>query len=424
MLDKIKENIKIFRLPLILIGVFLILFLVINIILPVVNSVTANKTPIVSISATCDETYEVGDEIKAKDIEVTAEHENGKTTSVDTDDFTLSSDELNITGAVTVVTVSLKEDESISCKLKVNVEREEVESFYCGTPTLKDVKAVIYSNGELCFEGEGDIMQFSDSVPWSGYSDADGDNAIIAVTFEEGVTPTSLDGFFEGLEALTYVENIPSSVESMEGTFYGCTALVEAPELTQCTNLLNMTETYYNCTALETIPALPASVKNTTNMCTGCTALQTTAEMENTSITDATAMYSDCTTLTTVTALPATLKDMDYMFSGCINLKDMPVIPDSVTSMERTFEGDISLKTAQTIPSGVTNVSGCFYECSILSGTLTVNGDPESYNSFLSGAAVATDLDLQGSSTILNKLALAGTDNPNITVNGAEAVSD
>ena len=70
------------------------------------------------------------------------------------------------------------------------------------------------------------------------------------------------------------------------------------------------------------------------------------------------------------------------------------------------------------IPANVQDVSGCFQGCAKLKGILIVNGNPKQYTGFLSKAAVATNLDLQGSSKMLDILAQQGNENPNITVNG------
>lgn len=86
--------------------------------------------------------------------------------------------------------------------------------------------------------------------------------------------------------------------------------------------------------------------------------------------------------------------------------------------MANTFQNDISLIEATDIPETVINVSGCFQGCSKLKGSIIINGNPKSYSNFLSDAAVATTLDLQGKSKMLDILAQQGDENPYITVNG------
>ena len=86
--------------------------------------------------------------------------------------------------------------------------------------------------------------------------------------------------------------------------------------------------------------------------------------------------------------------------------------------MVACFSGDVSLVEASTIPAGVKDVTSCFEGCEKLEGRLVVEANPESYSSFLKDCSVATSLDLDGSSKVLDVLANTADGNRNITVQG------
>lgn len=51
---------------------------------------------------------------------------------------------------------------------------------------------------------------------------------------------------------------IPTTVISMYGTFYGCTAIQQMPELPE--NLQKLCGTFKNCTALNSVTTIPEKV--------------------------------------------------------------------------------------------------------------------------------------------------------------------
>lgn len=217
---------------------------------------------------------------------------------------------------------------------------------------------------------------------------------------------------------MEYVKNIPDSVESLSSTFEDDKALTHVSDLSACTNLRNMTRTYAGCVALTKIPELPASVVNAQEMCQGCTELQNTPDATHAeNLTNASGMYQDCKKLTNV-SMPPNVQNMDKMLSSCINLKAMPEIPETAKSMSASFEGDSALKTLTIIPKNVEDVTGCLRGCSKIEGMLWIDANPKNYSAFLGDAAVATKVDLQGNSKMLNVLANTSDENDNITVDG------
>lgn len=417
-MKKILKELRPFKIPLILIGVFGFLYFIVAFIVPTVQRMQANKTPIVSIRGSNNEKYTQGMEIRKGDFHIIATHEDGKETELYTEEFKISKKMPDQTGEITKVHISLIEQPSITTVVNVQNEREKVTEISCGNPEIDAVKAVLYSNGELRFEGNGDVLQYDKgSFPWQNISE----QKITAVTFESTVAPVSMDYWFQSLSDLTYVGPLPESVESIVGMCSGCTTLEEAPEWEQCTRLLDISSAYEDCTSMKKIPAIPSSVRNASYMCRGCIEIQNAPDMRNAkNLLNTTGMYENCKKMTTTTSAPA-VEIMDSMYASCINLKKMPEIPDSTKSMSRTFENNLSMVEVTSIPKGVTDVSSCFDNCPKISGSLVVDANPTVYGGFLVNTCNATSLDLTGSSKLLNELALTHT-NYNITVNGEKPV--
>lgn len=411
----LKEVLKPFKKPLLVVGCFAIVFLIIGKGIPAVRDMIVGRSPIVGMEAENKKEYSKTATIRVSDFELYYLHENGKKTRMTNDGVSLSTDKPNKTGATTEVTLSKGK---WNCTVTVKNKRHVVAEFECGKPNLKDVKATIYSNGELAFTGSGDILSYNNNeYPWLSYEGRD-NNPISSVTFEDTVKPVYMDGYFRELTELEYVENIPDSVESLDSAFFGCISLKTAPDLEHCANLLNMSSCFENCSALENPPSIPISVKNLDSCFANCIELKVGADVSHaTGVKTAVNFYAGCSTLNKA-ELPPQVSVIDSAFENCINIKKTPVIPETVERMAYTFQNAASLIETSAIPAGVQDVSGCFHGCTKLKGILTVNGNPESYADFLSEAAVATNLDLQGSSKMLDILAQQGDENPNITVNG------
>lgn len=412
---RILKELRPFKKPLILIGIILLFLVIFTQVIPAIREMDANKTPVASIEAKNGKTYEKGDTIRVQDFQLTAVHESGKRSSLSGDDVKLSRTKPAKTGKYTEVTLTYKDNKEIQTTFKVKNSRNKLAAYACGSPSKGDVKAVLYSNGELCFEGEGNVLQFEQGeFPWLNSEE---DIPIQSVTFEEGVQPVSLDYWFEGLADLSYIAPLPASVQSIVGMCAGCEALETAPDWSGCTGLLDATEAYSGCTALKEIPALPASLRNTTRMCEDCAALQTAPDMTGAAgLENATEMFAACQELT-ATSTPPVLEVMDGMYQDCINLKAMPAISGTVRSMSGTFSGDISLSELSAIPASVQDISSCFEGCSRASGELKVDCTPEDYSGFLTGACNATRLNLTGGSRYLEVLANT-CDSGNVLVNG------
>lgn len=411
----VKDLWDTFKKPIIILGVFILVVLLVSKVVPAVKNSAAERSPVIKITAENDNTYSQGEEISAADFNVTAVHGNGAETKISSDQVKLLKTSPDRTGETTVIKISA---EGKSCTVKVKNDRKKIVTFECGNPDVTAVTAVLYSNGELAFEGEGDILAFSnENFPWKSY-EGDDDYPVKSITFEDTVTPLSMDGYFTDMESLAYIANVPESVESMVNTFSGCISLTETPDLTQCKNLLDLTEAFTDCTALEKISAIPDSVKNMTSTFSGCTALKKGADVSKaSSVINADYLYADCIVLNDA-QLPPAVQSIESAFENCINMKAMPEIPETVDYMPSCFAGDISLATLGVIPEGVKDIGHAFDGCTKVRGSLIVNCNPESYDGFLSNTATATTLDLQGASKVLDVLAATSDQNMNITVNG------
>lgn len=422
-MDTIFEILKKFKIPLIIAGAVVVLLLVVNNIYPILKDANDHKTPIVEIIAENSKVYEPTEEILIDDFIITAIHEDGKRTDVALSDVELSKTSINITGDTTTVTIIYKPDTSIYCNVDVKSRREKIIGFQCGYPDVKNVIAVLYSNGELCFEGKGDTLTFPEGeYPWQNYEESS-EYPIKSVTFESGVTPRIMDYWFEGVVTLEHVDPIPESVQSMKKTFNGCTALTTIADWTNCTNLLDITGAYGECVNLKYTFEVPQSVTKASGAFSGCILLQKTPNLANaTSLKMADGMFERCAKLVSIT-MPPNVTNIANMFASCINLQIMPSIPESVVYMDGTFSGCTALNTLSEIPYNVYSISNCFANCEFIGGTCTINANPEELGGVFSGACVATSLDLNGSSVILD--AFANTNEySNITVNGKPPIPE
>lgn len=413
----LKDALQPFKKPLLIVGCFAIIFFIIGKGIPAIRDMIVGRSPIVGMEAENENEYAKSSMIKVSDFDLYYLHENGKRTRMPDEGVTLSQDKPNKVGETTEVTLKSGKWE---CTVTLKNKRHVVAEIECGKPNLKDVKATIYDNGELSFTGTGDILSYNNnSYPWLSFDGID-KNPITSITFEDTVKPIYMDGYFRELHELEYVENIPASVESLEGTFSGCSALKIAPDLEHCKNLLNMSHCFENCIAMVKPPSIPSSVKNLDSCFASCAELKEGTDVSHaTGVMTAIQMYSGCSMLNKAD-LPPQVKVIDDAFKNCINMKKAPAIPESVESMSNTFQNNTSLVEASTIPANVRDVSGCFQGCAKLKGILIVNGNPKKYTGFLSKASIATNLDLQGNSKMLDILAQQGNENPNITVNGSK----
>lgn len=379
-----------------------------------IKEVTTSKSPVVSIKATNKKVYLADEQISVNDFDIKAVHKNGDTSSIDNKEVKLSTKTLKLTGETTPVTLTYKD--KYECTVDIKNDRKEVASVDCGKYDIESVRAVVYSNGELAFEGEGDIRQFHEkAAPW--YTMETNDVAIKAVSFQDTVTPKNLDYFFEDFSDLQYIENIPTSVESAYKMCYRCINLQEGPDFSECENLLNLNQAFEGCTSMEKPAILPPNLTSAVACYKDCILLN---NIGNLSYCDklkvSVEMFSGCENILEADFSKG-IQMADSMYAGCINLEKSNSLPDSIKHINYMFKDAISLKTVPNIPASVESASNTFAGCRKLEGEMVIDGVPRTYSSFFTGACEGKKLNLTGSSPMLEVLANTSKSG-NITVNG------
>lgn len=382
-------------------------------------NVNSNDSPIVKISGTCDKEYLVSETVDINTFNMRAIHEDGKESNLPVENVTLLSDTLPKTGGKALIPVALTENNNIGCYVEVKIQREPYVSFTCGYPTIDDVKAVLYTNGELRFEGKGDFLVFdTGNQPWLNYDGID-EHPIKAVSFDDTVAPVSLNYLFRGLDSLEYVDKIPNSVVTMVETFSGCQSLSATADWSECTNLINADYCYYGDSNLVYIHPLPSSLRTARSIFNSCESLAYVPDVNNAiNLTNTVEMFANCKKMTN-SVIPPNAVYIDGIFANCINLRVMPDIPVSVESMSSAFSNNISMTACSTIPKGVLNIENCFNGCELLEGEITINCNADSYSGLFSGACLATKLTAKGESFLLSEyVETCDTGNINADISG------
>ncbi len=422
--ELIKEKKKIA----IIIGVVILLFIVLKVVGSVISNIES-KSPIKEIEASCDTEFDTSTPFDENldAFTLTAIRENGNKTDIEitSDNIKLGQNFVNPYGKTTPVKVSYMDGEKeYGCQMEVPNKRDKIVGFQCGYPNAADVVGVLYSNGEFCYEGEGDVLVWNEEeYPWltEWWEDkgieAESVPQIKSVTFEDGVRPTSLNYAFENCTSLVYVDKIPSSIRTMIRTFAGCTSLKNAADVTGDDTLLNMRGTYSGCSSLVNANIIPENVRVTKETFKDCTDLQVCADMSGSEkITIIDSMYENCQKLASCT-LKDGIVSMRSTFLGCINLKQISDFPSTVKYMENTFSGDVSLNNfAYTIPDTVKTLTGCFSNCQVLSGEIYIDCNVDQFEEMFLGACEATKVNLLGNSMLLDAYANTN-DTDNVYVN-------
>ena len=146
------------------------------------------------------------------------------------------------------------------------------------------------------------------------------------------------------------------------GTFDGCTALINAPQIPN--TITDLSNTFRDCTALTSAPTIPDSVTNMYGTFAGCESLVAPPAIPD-NVTDLKWTFFDCkkfVDLSTFT-IPSGATDLEWTFAGCENLEVAPQIPNGVTKMECTFYGCKKLQYPPQLPNSITNLDRTFVNC-------------------------------------------------------------
>ena len=183
----------------------------------------------------------------------------------------------------------------------------------------------------------------------------------------------------------------------------------------------SLRQIFTDCVNLEYLDSnfvIPPQTQSTRGMFWKCEKLKhlpTNFTMPNT-ITDAQSMFDACSSLEYLPnnfRLSNNLTNATAMFDECYSLKALPsgfTIPASLTNMYWMFPYCTSLKSIPfKIPSTVTNIQSCFASCTSLTGTITIDANPNAYASCFSGINFTKqNLTLAGSSSMLNEIGATG----------------
>lgn len=215
-----------------------------------------------------------------------------------------------------------------------------------------------------------------------------------------------LSELYKGCTNMTVSPKIPSTVKSMNNTFYECSALVETPELPSTVE--NLQYTFYGCKSLTKAPVLPNGIKVIKYVLYECSSLSELPEIPA-SVTNIQYAFYGCTGITKSPKLPDNMLVMGHAFEGCVGLVEAPVIPETVTDVEAAFKNCTGLKTATAIPEKVKFFGETFYGCTSLTGTVVINTNT-TYRGGCFGLVnfKAQGLEVTGSSKEIDKMMQTG----------------
>lgn len=336
-----------------------------------------SKQPVRGITCEFIGTVQPGEALSRSMIRVIAETTSGEFYDA-SKEYTLDIAQAPKNGSDFDVIVSYK---GINKPLTIPITRTPVVEYSIGYPDYDDVKATVYSNGDLIITGEGEIRAFAkNNLPWNKdvYTYVD-----IAPTIEI----RNMDYWFSENENLLECKTLPKTVESTVGTFQGCKMLKESPEYFQCTELRLTDNMFRDCVSLKKADTIPVSVISAVNMFSNCSSMETAPDvMKAGNLLYAAGMFSGCSKLVRPAQLPNSVISMPNCFSGCINLHSTSVFPVKIEDISGCYAGCKSLEEATPIPESVLNYAECFKGCRDLSGRLEINTDSSNFKSLLSGA--------------------------------------
>lgn len=204
---------------------------------------------------------------------------------------------------------------------------------------------------------------------------------------EEFYPVTSLLNTFAGCHNLQEIPKLPSTVNDIEATFYGCTSLNNIPSdiFDNCPNIIAFKYTFYGCTGLESIPSdLFNNCQDayrfyyTFANCTGLTTIPEALFSVCTNATNFGCTFENCTGLTSIP---------EKLFDNCQNIENFYSVFEGCTGLtsipEGLFDNCPNIKSFRFAFAGCTSLTGnapelwnrsnvtdkleCFKDCTNLS---------------------------------------------------------
>ena len=223
----------------------------------------------------------------------------------------------------------------------------------------------------------------------------------------EGVVPqlisnikvTQMRETFSGATSLKVMPEIPPTVEDTLSLFSNCTNLEKLPENLSFKNLSVPQSIFNGCKKIKTIPEtalLSGKATHCSSMFSNCTSLKSLPE--NFTIPEGCiylqGFVSGCSSLEKLPdnfTIPSSVRNMSTSFQACTSLTELPAnfsIANGTTNMYCIFYQCTNLKKLPdnfTIPASVTNLGMAFRLCPNLEGTITILGNPTTYNAMFDG---------------------------------------
>ena len=210
-----------------------------------------------------------------------------------------------------------------------------------------------------------------------------GSKKVVFDTSFKDFRPTTTEGWFYNLSALTAIEGLEnlntSAVTNMREMFSGCSGLKELNVSSLNTSAVkDMSGMFSGCSGLKELNVFNFNTSAVTNMsgmfknCSGLNELYV-FNFNTSAVTNMSEMFSGCSSLKELNVShfnTSAVTDMSSMFSGGSSLKELNVShfnTSAVTDMSSMFSGGsglTSLNLSSLNTSAVTNMSRMFKNCS------------------------------------------------------------
>lgn len=132
------------------------------------------------------------------------------------------------------------------------------------------------------------------------------------------------------LEKIRFKITIGPACRSLEGLFYGCANLKEAPEM-NTSNVKNMNTMFQDCALLVTVPAYDTSnCTSMKNMFHGCNSLEHLPCFDTSKVENMFGMFEGCSKLKSIPSMNTEkVRDFSWFLCGCSSLETIPKLNTS-----------------------------------------------------------------------------------------------
>ena len=265
----------------------------------------------------------------------------------------------------------------ITDELMKSFETMNIQNIDLAHNPMYNTSSMIYNEMRGSFYNNTNIVSVSNisneitnmgrlSDPWDAGVFGNCTNLVNAPDLSDCNNLLSIDYAFINCTNLVNAPALPNSVISMEDTFRNCTNLVNVPAIPN--SVSKLFQTFSGCTSLVNAPVIPDSVWKMEETFYSCSNLVNIPSLVNTVLEVASMTFNGCTSLVNAPAMPNTIHLMTQTFGGCTSLIDAPDLSNctNLDNMSGTFWGCSNLVNATEIPNSVTNMGQTFFSCSNL----------------------------------------------------------